>query len=379
MPRRVSTVGEVGLRRLDRPCRPDRHGGCGGTPPGRCPPPRRRCRASGRRSRTAAAGALRRALRFHAAPDEIAAAPVTARRCHSATRRLVSSTKANEGAIHEDLRCRRNRRTRQAARPAARRERPRRRRRRPGRRRSSTASARRARGRSCFDVLDAGRSAGPSSEAAPDVVVHEATALAGLKGIRKHFDEAFARRTAADSRHGPPARGGAGDGRDAVRRPELRGLAVRAGRAGRQGRGRAARPVAAGERLRGRWPRSVTSRRRRRRRRGSRASRCATAASTARHGAGRRRRYARAGPPARIPARRRRRAGSGRSSTSTTPPRRRSPPSSAAAPASTTSSTTSRPRREWLPDLAEVLGAKPPRHVPAWLGGRLAARRRGRR
>ena len=25
------------------------------------------------------------------------------------------------------------------------------------------------------------------------------------------------------------------------------------------------------------------------------------------------------------------------------------------------------PAREWLPVLADVLGAKPPRHVPAWL------------
>ena len=30
------------------------------------------------------------------------------------------------------------------------------------------------------------------------------------------------------------------------------------------------------------------------------------------------------------------------------------------------------PVRTWLPDLAEVLGAKPPLHVPVWLG-RLAA------
>jgi nucleoside-diphosphate-sugar epimerase len=30
------------------------------------------------------------------------------------------------------------------------------------------------------------------------------------------------------------------------------------------------------------------------------------------------------------------------------------------------------PVRKWLPDLAAVVGAKPPRHVPVWLG-RLAA------
>ncbi len=30
------------------------------------------------------------------------------------------------------------------------------------------------------------------------------------------------------------------------------------------------------------------------------------------------------------------------------------------------------PVREWLPELAEILGAKPPRHFPAWLA-RLAA------
>ena len=67
-------------------------------------------------------------------------------------------------------------------------------------------------------------------------------------------------------------------------------------------------------------------------------------------------------------------AGSCRTCTSRTPPpRRRSPPSCAARRACTTSSTTSRRRSgEWLPALARALDAKPPRRIPRWLG-RLAA------
>ena len=60
---------------------------------------------------------------------------------------------------------------------------------------------------------------------------------------------------------------------------------------------------------------------------------------------------------------------SGRSSTSSTWPRPPASRSSAGRPASTTSWTTNRPRcRLWLPELARAVGAKPPYHVPAWVG-----------
>ena len=66
-------------------------------------------------------------------------------------------------------------------------------------------------------------------------------------------------------------------------------------------------------------------------------------------------------------------AGCGRSSTSTTPPRPRCWPSRRARRAIyNVVDDEPAPVREWLPALAEALGAKPPRHVPRWLG-RLAA------
>ena len=169
----------------------------------------------------------------------------------------------------------------------------------------------------------------PWREAEPEVIVHQLTALSGALDLR-HFERDFAltnRLRTEGTDHLLAA--GRAVGRRALRRPELRGLAVRAQRRPGQDRGRPARPRPA-------------------------AGRCARTLEAIRHledavtGAGwtegivlryggfygpgtsfgldPRRRAGRADPQAQVPDRRRRRRASGRSSTSRTPPR---PPSTA--------------------------------------------------
>ena len=208
----------------------------------------------------------------------------------------------------------------------------------------------------------------------PEVVVHELTALAGLT-TSSTSTSSFALTNRLRT-----------EGTDTCSRPlgrRARGVLIQSygnwiyerGRQRRQDRGRTRstriHPANQVESLRGD---SAISRSRPARRGARRDRRSATAGSTdpgrARAGG----EMAELGPQAALPDRRRRRRASGRSSTSTM----RAAATVAAvehgaARASTTSSTTSpRRSREWLPELARALGAKPPRHVPVWFG-RLAA------
>ena len=173
---------------------------------------------------------------------------------------------------------------------------------------------------------------------------------------------------AADGGHRASPRGGQGERRQAVRRPELHRLEQQPGRA-RGSRRRTIRSIRTRSRSRPRRsPRSSSSSAPSSRRR-SRGSSSATAGST---GRARPRRSptssasgcSRSSATARASCRR---------PTSTTRPPARSPPWSAAGAASTTSSTTTRRRpREFIPAIAEALGAPKPLRIPAWLGRLLA-------
>ena len=219
------------------------------------------------------------------------------------------------------------------------------------------------------------RSSRRSSRAEPEVVVHQMTGARRRDRLPQLRRGVRAHQPAAHRGHRPPGRGRARRRRAARRRPELRQLELRAHAAARsktetdpldpdpprddaadargdpppRGGGHAQTAAFDGVALRYGEPlRPGTELRRRRRPR--RAGAPAAAADRRR----RRRRVV-------VRARRRRRGRDARGDRAR--PARRS----------TTSPTTSpRPPSIWLPELAEAPGAKPPRHVPAWLG-RLAA------
>ncbi len=92
------------------------------------------------------------------------------------------------------------------------------------------------------DGLDPEQVASAVAEANPEAIVHELTALSGNPDMRR-WDRYFALtnrlRTEA---HRPPAGSRPRRGRQALRRPELRRLALRAERRTGEGRGRRARP-----------------------------------------------------------------------------------------------------------------------------------------
>ena len=144
-----------------------------------------------------------------------------------------------------------------------------------------------------LDVLDAEAVGRAVSEAEPDVVVHQATALSDLGSLR-NLDEAFEetnrlRTVGTDNLLAAAQAAGAGSSS-----PRARRLAVREGGLRREGRGGAARSVPAGERRADHGGDSAP-RGHRRRRRGDRrdrflgtagstgpAPRCSRAASTSR-------------------------------------------------------------------------------------------------
>ena len=217
-------------------------------------------------------------------------------------------------------------------------------------------------GRSSTCSTRARRAQGRRSRPRPDAIVHQATALADMTLLAGTSTAVFAHDEPAADRGHRRAAGRRARGRgDALRRAELRQRPLRArGRAG-QDRGRPARSRPGARRCARATPRCATSTRRSRT---PAASRCATAASTAPANDG----HGRAGAQAAVPDRRRRRRRD-----LVHPPRRRRRGDRARARArrrrrSTTSSTTSpRPCASGCRCCAEVLGAKPPRHVPRWL------------
>ena len=173
---------------------------------------------------------------------------------------LVSLGEPHRRRRHEGLRRRCHRGARKAARSAARR--------RTGTRSTGMTRTRVQARRWCAtwaprpvvaDALDPDAVARAVAEAEPEVIVHQLTALSGSLDLR-HFDRAFALdQPAAHRGHRPPARRRArASGVRAVRRPELRRLAVRPRRAGRS------------------RPRTTRSTRRRRRRCARRSPRSAT-------------------------------------------------------------------------------------------------------
>ena len=218
-----------------------------------------------------------------------------------------------------------------------------------------------------MDGLDAASVGEAVATAEPEVVIHQMTALAGMSDLR-HFDDGLrAHERAADARHRPPARprprpsgvrrfvaqSYTGWPNDARRRPgqdgERSARSRPAGAAAAVDRGDprissgscSAAPIEGvvlryGEPLRPRARRWRTSTPTWSGRASSRSSATAPA--------------------------------SGRSSTSTTPLAATVAAVEGEPRASTTSSTTSpRPSPSGCPYLAECLGARPPRHVPAWL------------
>ena len=218
-----------------------------------------------------------------------------------------------------------------------------------------------------MDGLDAASVGEAVARAEPEVVVHQMTALAGVsrsatvrRGVRAH-------ERAANARHRPPARGGRRRRRPPVRRPELHRLAERAGR----------RPGQDGETIRSTRTRPRSSGGRSRR--SGYLERAVTSAApiegvVLRYGSlygpgtSMANEYARADPGAEAPARRRRR---GRL---VVHPRRRrrlgdrrSRSSAERRALYNVVDDEPAPVAEWLPYLAECLGARPPRHVPAWL------------
>ena len=229
------------------------------------------------------------------------------------------------------------------------------------------ARARRRR-RSSSTALDRDAVIAAVAAARPDAIVHQMTALGGLADLR-HFERAFAAtnrlRTEGTDNLLAAARAA---GVRARRRAELRRLALRARRRAGQDRGRPARPGparAAAHDARGDPPRRS-------------ATVTAAGGVVLRYGgfygpgtgprAGRR--AVGDGPRAQVPGRRRRRR-----RVVVHPHRRRrgarrSPPSSAGRPArSTTSSTTSpRPCASGCRPSPSTIGARPPRHVPRFVG-----------
>ena len=78
------------------------------------------------------------------------------------------------------------------------------------------------------DALDPDDVARVVAQVEPEVIVHQLTALSGDLDMR-HFDRAFADdQPAAHRGHGPPARRRPGGRGEALRRAELRRVAVRA-------------------------------------------------------------------------------------------------------------------------------------------------------
>ena len=109
------------------------------------------------------------------------------------------------------------------------------------------------------DVLDPEQVARVVAEAEPEVIIHQLTALnrrLRRSALRPHVrgDE-----PAPHGGHGPSARGRPRGRREAVHRPELRGLAVRPDRRTGEDRGRPARPHAPGGDAGSRSMRSATS------------------------------------------------------------------------------------------------------------------------
>ena len=178
---------------------------------------------------------------------------------------------------------------------------------------------------------------------------------------------------AEDRGHGSPAVRGPRGRRQAVRRPELYGLAVRADRRPGQDRGRSARPDSGQRdaRIDGGDPPPRDGGHGSRLDRGDRAPVRGVLWSRDVPGPGRR--TVRDGAQAQVPRWSATAAACGRSCTSRTPPRRPSRPSSAASAGSTTSCDDDPAAvAEWLPALAQTIGAPKPWHVPR-LVGRLVA------
>ena len=127
----------------------------------------------------------------------------------------------------------------------------------PAQRRARAARSGRRRSRSTCSTRRAVREA--VLEAAPDAIVHQATALADMP-TSQHFDRSLrADEPAADRGHRRAARRRARGGRAALRRPELRQRPLRARRRAGQDRGRPARSRPGRRRRARATPRCATS------------------------------------------------------------------------------------------------------------------------
>ncbi len=220
-----------------------------------------------------------------------------------------------------------------------------------------------------LDILDREALDAAIAAARPEVIVHQATALSNIGDFRK-FAEEFAQtdRLRTEGTDNLLAAATASGVRRIVAQSFTSWPYAKVGgpvkTRGRPARSRSARsrprdargdPPPRGARHRNRGPRGRRPPLRR-----------VLRAGNEHHG---RRSPRRGHPQAEVPRRRRRHRDLVVRRTSTTSPRRRRRRSRATRPASSTSSTTSRRRcREWLPYLAAAIGAKPPRHVPAWVG-----------
>ena len=205
-------------------------------PPARRPRPRRRCRASGRRWRTASARSI--------------LSPVTG--WHGAS---------SEG--HEDLSRRGDRRRRTGARPPPHQPRPHRHRHHPQPRRRSRALRELGAEPVVVDGLDRDGVRAAVAAARPDAIVHQMTALGGDLDLRK-FERSFAttnrlRTEGTDHLRGGRARGRASSGSSP--RASAAWPYARVGGAG-QDRGRPARPATPQAGAHDARRRSSTSRRR---------------------------------------------------------------------------------------------------------------------
>ena len=210
-----------------------------------------------------------------------------------------------------------------------------------------------------LDLLDAGAVHKAVLASEPEAIVHQATALANLRDF-KHFDRSFAQTNRLRTEGTDALLAAAGEAACAASSPRATPAPGTRATAGRS-RARTTRSTPGRYRpCARRSPRCAASKRRSLRPAGSR---FATASSTALPATGSSSRCASGSSrsSARV-------AGSRRGSTSTTPPRRPCSRSSAAnAGVYNVVDDEPAPVREWLPVVAEVLGAKPPRRFPRWL------------